>query len=55
MSLESRLNFEKVISVVSSRFVGNINLDDSIDSSLQDLGLLSQANRVSLFLFKGEK
>lgn len=55
MSLESRLNFEKVISSISSRFVGNINLDDVIDSSFQDLGLLSQANRVSLFLFNGDK
>ncbi|MFX0080435.1 MAG: ATP-binding protein [Candidatus Hodarchaeota archaeon] len=55
MSLESRLNFEKVISSISSRFVGTINLDDAIDSSFQDLGLLSQANRVSLFLFNGDK
>ena len=55
MSLESRLNFEKVISSISSRFVGNINLDEAIDSSFQDLGLLSQANRVSLFLFNGDK
>ena len=55
MSLESRLNFEKVISSISSRFVGNINLDDAINSSFQDLGLLSQANRVSLFLFNGDK
>ncbi len=55
MSLESRLNFEKVISSISSRFVGNINLDDVINSSFQDLGLLSQANRVSLFLFNGDK
>jgi len=55
MSLEKRLNFEKVISSISSRFVGNIKLDDVIDSSLQDLGLLSQANRVSLFLFNRDK
>jgi len=55
VSLESRLNFEKVISSISSRFVGNINLDDVINSSFQDLGLLSQANRVSLFLFNGDK
>jgi len=55
MSLEKRLNFEKVISTISSRFVGNIKLDDVIDSSLQDLGLLSQANRVSLFLFNRDK
>ncbi|MFX1531714.1 MAG: ATP-binding protein [Promethearchaeota archaeon] len=55
MSLESRLNFEKVISSISSRFVGNINLDEAIDLSFQELGQLSQANRVSLFLFNGDK
>ncbi|MFX1281098.1 MAG: ATP-binding protein [Promethearchaeota archaeon] len=55
MSLESRLNFEKVISSISSRFVGNIDLDDAINSSFQELGLLSQSNRVSLFLFNGNK
>jgi len=55
VSLESRLNFEKVISSISSRFVGNINLDDAINSSFQDLGELSQANRVSLFLFNSNK
>ncbi len=48
VSLESRLNFEKAISSISSRFVGNIDLDDAIDSSFQDLGLLSQASRIEM-------
>ena len=51
MSLESRLNFEKVISSISSRFVGRVNLDDAINSSFEDMGILSKADRVSLFLF----
>jgi len=55
VSLESRLNFEKVISSISSRFVGNINLDNAINLSFQELGQLSQANRVSLFLFNDDK
>jgi len=37
VSLESRLNFEKVISSISSRFVGNINLDNAINLSFQEL------------------
>ncbi|MFW9971246.1 MAG: ATP-binding protein [Candidatus Odinarchaeota archaeon] len=51
MSLESRLNFEKVISSISSRFVGRVNLDEAIKSSFEDMGNLSKADRVSLYLF----
>jgi len=51
MSLESRLNFEKVISSISSRFVGRVKLDDAINSSFEDMGTVSKADRVSLFLF----
>lgn len=54
MSIESRLNFEKVISTISSRFVGKINLDSVIDSSFQEMGNFSNADRVSLFLFNGD-
>ncbi len=54
MSIESRLNFEKVISTISSRFVGKINLDSVIDSSFQEMGNLTNADRVSLFLFNGD-
>ncbi|MFX0004371.1 MAG: ATP-binding protein [Candidatus Hodarchaeota archaeon] len=54
MSLESRLNFEKVISSISSRFVGKVNLDTAINSSIEDMGTLSKADRVSLFLFDEE-
>lgn len=55
MSIESRLNFEKVISTISSRFVGKVNLDKVIDSSFQEMGNLSNVDRVSLFLFNGDK
>ena len=55
MSLESRLNFEKVISSISSRFVGKVNLDEAISSSLEDMGIVSKADRVSLFLFDENK
>jgi len=55
LSLEKRLNVEKIISSISSRFVGKIDLDKAINSSLQDLGNISGADRVSLFLFNGDK
>ncbi len=51
MSLESRLNFEKTISSISSRFIGLINPDDAINLSFEDMGTISNADRVSLFLF----
>ncbi|MFW9894461.1 MAG: ATP-binding protein [Candidatus Thorarchaeota archaeon] len=51
MSLEKRLNVEKIISSISSKFVGKIDLDKAINSSLQDLGNISRADRVSVFLF----
>ncbi|MFX0007611.1 MAG: hypothetical protein ACFFAV_12890, partial [Candidatus Hermodarchaeota archaeon] len=51
MSIESRLNFEKIISSISSRFVGKVNLDEAINLSFDDMGILSKADRVSLFLF----
>ncbi|MBA7629242.1 Adaptive-response sensory-kinase SasA [subsurface metagenome] len=55
MSLESRLNFEKVISSISSRFVGRVNLDEAINSSFEDMGIVSKADRVTLFLFDDNK
>lgn len=55
MSLEKRLDVEKIISSISSRFVGRIDLDEAINSSLQDLGDISGSDRVSLFLFNGDK
>lgn len=54
VSLEKRLNVEKIISSISSRFVGKIDLDEAINASLQDLGNLSGADRVSLFLYNGD-
>jgi signal transduction histidine kinase len=55
LSLEKRLNVEKIISSISSRFVGKIDLDNAINISLQDLGNLSGADRVSLYLFNGDR
>ena len=55
LSLEKRLNVEKLISAISSRFVGKIDPNKAINSSLKDLGNLSGADRVSVFLFDEEK
>ena len=54
MSLESRLNFEKIISSISSHFIGLVNLDETIELSFEEMGTISNADRVSLFLFDKE-
>ncbi|MDQ7821653.1 MAG: histidine kinase dimerization/phosphoacceptor domain -containing protein [Candidatus Eremiobacteraeota bacterium] len=49
-----RLQFEKTVSVISSRFIGINNINESIESSLRDIGTVRQANRAYLFLFNNE-
>ena len=46
---------ETYISTISSRFLVNIDIDEDINSSLRDMGILSGASRVYLFLFNNEK
>ena len=41
--------------MISSRFVGKINFDEVVNSSLQDMGNITRASRVSLFLFNNDK
>ena len=50
-TIARRLSFERSLSDISSRFVGMADLDEAIDASLGDLGAISKADRVSLFLF----
>jgi len=50
-TIESRMASEKVISGISSRFVGASDVDNAINASLGDIGRLSRASRVYLFLF----
>ena len=46
---------ETYISTISSRFLANVDIDEDINSSLRDMGILSGASRVYLFLFDKEK
>jgi len=50
--LKEKLEFERVISSVSSRFVGITDLDAAINSSLDDIGKLTGASRSYVFVFK---
>ena len=53
--IRRKLNFEKVISKISSRFVGTIDLDKEIIATLEDLGDLSAAGRVYIFIFNDKE
>ncbi len=50
-SIKRKLEFERIISRISSRFVGTSNINDAINISLCDMGMLSKASRSYLFLF----
>jgi len=52
--MERRLQFERLISTVSSHFVGVYDLDESINSSLKEIGKFSGADRSYLFLFSND-
>jgi PAS domain S-box-containing protein len=49
--INKKLNFEKFVNSISSRFLGNIDIDKVIDRTLSDIGNLIKASRVFLFLF----
>lgn len=51
-TIKRKLEFEKMISEISSRFIGMYDIDKAINSSLADIGNLSGASRAYLFLFR---
>ena len=51
-TIKHRLESEKTISKISSRFVTALNLDDAINKSLKDMGVLTTASRSYLFMLK---
>ena len=54
-AIKTWADLETLISTISSRFLVNLDLDGDIDASLRDMGILSGASRVYLFLFNEEK
>jgi PAS domain S-box-containing protein len=49
--MKHRLNIERLVSTISSRFVGVYDLDRAINASLRDLGRFSRADRAYLFRY----
>ena len=50
--MKHRLNIERLVSTISSRFVGLYDIDRAIDATLRDLGRFSKADRAYLFKFR---
>jgi len=53
-NFKKRVEFEKTISTISSRFVNPDNIDEAINLSLKDIGILSKASRSYLFRFNDD-
>ena len=49
--MKHRLNIERLVSTISSRFVGVYDIDRAINASLRDLGRFSRADRAYLFRY----
>ena len=49
-NIEFNLELDRTISIISSRFIHSSDVDDSINASLEDIGMISKAERVCVFL-----
>jgi PAS domain S-box-containing protein len=52
--IEQRLRFQRTVVSISSRFVGVKDFDDAINTSLEEIGTLSKADRAYIFLFNDD-
>lgn len=53
-TIRRKLEIESFLSTISSRFIGNIDIDMTINLSLIEMGRLLEANRAYLLLFNEE-
>lgn len=52
---KKKVEFQKTLSTISSRFVNPDNIDEAINTSLEDIGNISQASRSYIFIFNDDK
>ena len=52
LKLSRKIIFEETITKILSRFVENVNFDDAMNYSLQEIGITTKASRTSILLFK---
>lgn len=53
--IKKKLEIERLISMISSKFVGNVNIDEAISFSLKEMGKLIAANRAYILLYNEDK
>ena len=53
--VKNLVKFERVLSIISSRFVGIKNINHTINQSLRDIGILSEVNRAYIYLLDNGK
>jgi PAS domain S-box-containing protein len=53
--IKKKLEIESLISTISSKFVGNVNIDEAISFSLIEMGKLIAANRAYILLYNEDK
>ena len=53
--IKNIVKFERIMSIISSRFVGIKDIDSAINDSIRDMGRLIGSTRVYLYLFIEEK
>ncbi|MGB5913161.1 MAG: PAS domain S-box protein [Promethearchaeia archaeon] len=53
--INKKLKFEKLLSSISSRFIGNFEFDNAIHTTLRDIGELIEISRVFIFFFDKEE
>jgi PAS domain S-box-containing protein len=49
------ISLEALISTISALFLGNVHIDDAINSSLRDMGILSGASHSWIYLFNEDR
>ncbi|MFX1379429.1 MAG: ATP-binding protein [Promethearchaeota archaeon] len=54
-NFKKRVEYEKTFAKISSRFVNPQNIDEAINSTLKDIGILSQVSRSYIFIFNEDK
>ncbi len=54
-AIKKQLAFKRTIAVVSARFASSADIDEAIDSSLRDMGVVTGTGRVYVFLYRQDK
>ena len=51
-TIKRQLTFKRAIAIISARFASGVNIDEAINSSLRDMGMITGADRTYVFLYR---